>query len=72
MLEGVIAADWLVFNENNQIAMIKFSGLAVRDYLIVQELLGEVELTVTGELTDGTTFALSDTIIVIDKGGKKE
>ncbi len=72
MLEGVIAADWLVFNENNQIAMIKFSGSAVRDYLIVQELLGEVELTVTGELIDGTTFALSDTITVIDKGGGKK
>ena len=72
MLEGVIAADWLVFNENNQIAMIKFSGLAVRDYLIAQDLLGEVELTVTGELTDGTTFALSDTITVIDKGGGKK
>jgi len=72
MLEGMIAADWLVFNENNQIAMIKFSGSAVRDYLIEQELLGDVELTVTGELIDGTTFALSDTITVIDKGGKKE
>ncbi len=72
MLEGVIAADWLVFNENNQIAMIKFNGSAVRDYLIAQELLGEVELTVTGELIDGTTFALSDTITVIDKGGGKK
>ena len=72
MLEGVIAADWLVFNENNQIAMIKFSGSAVRDYLIAQGLLGEVELTVTGELIDGTTFALSDTITVIDKGGGKK
>ncbi len=70
MLEGVIAADWLVFNENNQIAMIKFSGSAVRDYLIEQELLGDVELTVTGELIDGTTFALSDTIKVINKGGE--
>ena len=72
MLEGVIAADWLVFNENNQIAMIKFSGSAVRDYLILLELLGEVELTVTGELIDLTTFALSDTIKVIDKGGGKK
>ena len=72
MLENVIAADWLVFNENNQIAMIKFSGSAVRDYLIEQELSGDVELTVTGELIDGTTFAVSDTITVIDKGGKKK
>lgn len=70
MLEGVIAADWLVFNENNQIAMIKFSGSAVRDYLIEQELLGDVELTVTGELIGGTTFSLSDTIKVINKGGE--
>jgi len=30
-----------------------------------------VELTVTGELTDGTPFGVSDTIKVISKGGKK-
>ena len=72
MLENVIAADWLVFNENNQMALVKFSGSAVRDYLIEQELLGDVELTVTGELIDGTMFAVSDTITVIDKGGKKK
>ncbi|MCH7556722.1 MAG: hypothetical protein IIB56_04605 [Planctomycetes bacterium] len=72
MLENVIAADWLVFNENNQIAMIKFSGSVIRDYLIEHELLGDVELTVTGELIDGTTFAVSDTIKVINKGGKKK
>jgi len=30
-----------------------------------------VELTVTGRLSDGTAFAGSDTIRVIDKGGKK-
>ena len=32
---------------------------------------GEVELTVSGELTDGTKFEGTDTITVIDKGGKK-
>jgi len=30
-----------------------------------------VKLTVTGKLTDGTLFAGSDTVRVIDKGGKK-
>ena len=31
-----------------------------------------VELTVTGQLTNGTPFTGSDTIRVIDKGGKKK
>jgi hypothetical protein len=30
-----------------------------------------VELTITGQLTDGTVFEGTDTINVIDKAGKK-
>ena len=71
MLEGIIPADWMVFNEEEQIAMIKFSRSAIQDFLIEQELLGDVELTVTGELLEGTAFKESDTIRIIDKGGKK-
>ncbi|MFB0555678.1 MAG: hypothetical protein ACETWQ_20425 [Phycisphaerae bacterium] len=71
MLEGLIPADWMVFNEEEQIAMIKFSHSSVQDFLIEQGLLGDVELTVTGELLDGTAFKETDTIRIIDKGGKK-
>ncbi len=71
MLEGLIPADWMVFNEEEQIAMIKFSRSLVQDFLIEQALLGDVELTVTGELLDGTAFKEADTIRIIDKGGKK-
>jgi hypothetical protein len=48
--------------------MVKFDRSAV------QGILGagsEVEITVTGELEDDTKFEGSDTIRVIDKGGKK-
>jgi len=33
---------------------------------------GPLELTVSGELTDGTTFEDSDTVEVIEKGGKPD
>ncbi len=71
MLEGLIPADWMVFNEEEQIAMIKFSRSLVQDFLIEQGLLGDVELTVSGELLDGAAFKETDTIRIIDKGGKK-
>jgi len=48
--------------------MVKFPRKEVQD--ILEE--GEVELTVTGQLTDGTPFEGTDTIRVIDKGGKEK
>lgn len=47
--------------------MVKFDRAAMQGILQV----GDVEITVTGELTDGTLFEGIDTIRVIDKGGKK-
>jgi len=67
LLNGVIEAAWRWIDEEEQVLMAKFSRSEVQN--IVEP--GEVELTVRGKLTDGTKFEGSDTIIVIDKGGKK-
>ena len=50
-----------------QILMVKFDRSALQK--IIE--LGNVDLIVTGELFDGTPFECTDTIRVIDKGGKK-
>ena len=67
-LEGGIEAGWMWFDEEEQVATAKFSRAEVQEILEV----GEVELTVTGELTNGTRFEGTDTIKVIDKGRKKD
>ncbi len=67
LLNGVIEAAWRWIDEEEQVLMAKFSRSEVQD--IVEP--GMVELTVSGKLTDGTKFEGSDTIIVIDKGGKE-
>jgi len=60
LLNGVIEAAWRWINEEKQVLMAKFSRSEVQD--IVEP--GEVELTVSGELTDGTKFEGSVTITV--------
>jgi hypothetical protein len=67
LLEGEIEPQWVWFDEEEQVAMVRFSREEVRDILTI----GEVELTITGQFTDGTIFEAKDVIIVIDKGSRK-
>ena len=62
LLNGVIEAAWRWIDEEEQVLMAKFSRSDVQ--AIVEP--GEVELTVRGELTDGTTFEGAVMITVID------
>ncbi|MHC4423169.1 MAG: hypothetical protein ACYS0C_06435 [Planctomycetota bacterium] len=66
-LEDEIGAEWIWFNEQQQAVMVRFSRAEVQDMLEP----GQVELTVSGELIDGTKFEGTDTIKVTDKGKKK-
>lgn len=61
-----IKAEQLLVNEEEQIAIAKFSREEVQPILDV----GDIELTVTGELSNGTRFEGADIIRIIDKGGK--
>lgn len=67
-LEDEVQAEWIWFNEKQSVVMAKFNRAALRQ--ILQP--GEVELTVTGYLIDGTYFEGTDTIKVIDQGRKKK
>jgi hypothetical protein len=69
LLEEKIEAErvWL----GDEFAVAKFSRTAVKEILAEVETPVEVELVVSGELSDGIIFEGVDTIRVIDKGGKK-
>jgi hypothetical protein len=66
-LQHEIQAQSLSIDEGQQVATAKFTRSDV------QEILddGEVELTITGRLTDGTVFEATDIIKVLNKAGKK-
>jgi hypothetical protein len=63
LLEGRVKADSILFNEQQQTAIAKFNRSDAQEILDI----GEIELTVTGHLVDGTYFAGIDTIKVINK-----
>jgi len=66
--EEEVGAEWIWFNEQQQVVMTKFSRRDVCQMLAEHDELGQVELTVSGQLSDGTRFKGTDTIKVIDKG----
>jgi len=65
-LESKIQPEQFSLNEDQQVAIAKFNRDKVQAILDV----GEIELTITGQLTDGTVFEATDKIKVIDKTGK--
>ena len=62
-LEDEIQAELLKLDEEQQVAIAKFSRSDVQAILNA----GDAELTITGRLTDGTVFEATDVIKVIDK-----
>jgi hypothetical protein len=68
LLEEEIEPDWMWFNEKQNVVMAKFRRSEVEDILEA----GEVELTISGELMDGTPFEGMDVITVVEKGRKNK
>ena len=62
VLEDDIEAEWIWFDEEEQVAMARFNRSELQDVLNV----GEVELTVSGELRKVIKFEGTDVIKVID------
>ena len=64
LLENEIKPDSFRLIEDEQTAIARFDREQVQSILDI----GEVELTITGQLTDGNLFEARDIIKVIDKG----
>jgi hypothetical protein len=67
LLEGYIKSERFWLTEEEQIAIARFDREEVRNILSV----GEIELIITCQLTDGKIFEGRDTVKVIDKGSRK-
>ena len=75
LLEDQIPADWIWFNEEQNVVSAKFNRSYVQEVLADSEDVletGQAELTITGQLLDGTIFEGTDTIKVINKGHKNK
>jgi parallel beta-helix repeat protein len=66
LLEYEIQPESLSLDEEQQVAIARFSRSDVQDILNV----GEIELTIAVRLTDGTIFEATDIVRVIDKAGR--
>ncbi len=67
LLEEEIWAEQIQFEEQEHLAVAKFKRSAVLNNISV----GVAELTVSGELINGIVFEGTNTIRIIEKGGKK-
>jgi hypothetical protein len=67
LLEGKIEPQWLRIDEEKQVVIATFSREEVQAILSV----GEIELVITGQMTDGTVFEAIGIIKVLNKGGGK-
>jgi hypothetical protein len=68
LLEHRVKPAWAWFDEEQQVAMLRFSRSDVA--AIVEP--GQVELIITGHLMNGTYFEGTDTIKVIDRGRRRD
>jgi len=71
LIDGVVPAEWGEAEGN--VLMVKFDRQAVIEYIreVLEITNGEVTLTITGKLYDGTMFEGSDTIRVISRGRRE-
>jgi hypothetical protein len=66
-LEDEIQPEQFSVDEQSQVATARFAREDVQSILDI----GEVDLTITGQLTDGTVFEAADTIKVLNKIDRK-
>ncbi|MHC4543296.1 MAG: choice-of-anchor Q domain-containing protein [Planctomycetota bacterium] len=67
LLEGQVRPQWILLDGEKKIATLKFNRAAVQAVLNV----GDVELTITGQLTGGTPFEAKDSIRVLNKNSRE-